>query len=75
MQNDGNIQEFVIKQKTLNTFEVLYKSNEPLTVKQIVNIKAAAKTYLEPNLTFNFTRLDFIPRSKSGKLKQFESLI
>ncbi|SDW22152.1 phenylacetate-CoA ligase [Aequorivita viscosa] len=75
MQNDGNIQEFVIKQIARDTFEVLYKSNEPLTAIQIINIKAAAKTYLEPNLNFNFTRKDFIPRSKSGKLKQFESLI
>lgn len=75
MQNDGNIQEFVIKQTALDTFEVLYKSNEPLTSKQIADIKTAAKTYLEPHLKFNFMRKEFIKRTKSGKLKQFESLI
>lgn len=75
IQNDGNIQEFIIKQTALDTFEVFYKSRVPLTLKQISDIKAAAQSYLEPHLKFTFTRKEFIKRTKSGKLKQFESLI
>lgn len=75
IQNDGNIQEFVIKQTALDTFDILYKSKVPLTPKQISDIKNAAQTYLEPHLKFTFSRKEFIKRSKSGKLKQFESLI
>lgn len=75
IQDDGNIQEFVIRQKEIDVFEVLYKSKVPLTEKQVIDIKTAAQSYLEPQLKFTFIRKDFIKRSKSGKLKQFESLI
>jgi len=75
IQNDGNIQEFVIKQTALDTFEFYYKSKVSLTSNQIAVIKAAANTYLEPGLKYTFTRQESIKRTTSGKIKQFESLI
>jgi phenylacetate-CoA ligase len=46
-----------------------------LTSIQIQQIEKAISTYLENGLTFSFTRKEKLERSKSGKLKQFVSLI
>jgi len=42
---------------------------------QIQQIEKAITTYLENGLTFSFIRKEKLERSKSGKLKQFVSLI
>jgi phenylacetate-CoA ligase len=39
------------------------------------DIENALYEYLEPNLEVTFHRFDQLKRSKSGKLKQFTSLI
>ncbi len=75
IEDDGNVKEFVIKQTKTDTFEIEYVSEIVLTDKQILNIEKAITTYLENGLLFNFTRKDNLQRSKSGKLKQFVSLI
>ena len=65
----------MVKQTKIDTFDIEYVSQHKLTENQILNIEKAIATYLEPGLTFTFTRKEKLERSKSGKLKQFVSLI
>ncbi|WP_396173759.1 phenylacetate--CoA ligase family protein [Flavobacterium sp.] len=73
IEDDGNVKEFVITQLKLDTFEIEYVSSIELTSIQIKKIEEAIQTYLEEGLTFIFTRKEILKRSKSGKLKQFQS--
>lgn len=75
IEDDGNVKEFVIKQTEIDTFEIEYVSSKLLEENQINKIKQAINNYLEPNLTVIFCRKEYLNRSKSGKLKQFVSLI
>ena len=75
IEDDGNVKEFVIKQTEIDTFEIEYVSSKLLEENQINKIKQAINNYLEPNLTVTFHRKEYLKRSKSGKLKQFVSLI
>lgn len=75
IEDDGNVKEFVIKQTKIDTFDIEYVSELELTKIQIQNIEKAITTYLESGLTFSFTRKEKLERSKSGKLKQFVSLV
>lgn len=75
IEDDGNVKEFVIKQTKIDTFDIEYVSEKALTVAQIQAIEKAITTYLENGLTFNFLRRETLERSKSGKLKQFVSLL
>jgi phenylacetate-CoA ligase len=75
IEDDGNVKEFVIKQIKNDTFEIEYVSESELTETQIQNIKKAIETYLEKGLSFTFIRKEKLERSKSGKLKQFVSLV
>lgn len=75
IEDDGNVKEFVIKQTKIDTFDIEYVSHDELTDSQIQSIEKAIATYLESGLTFTFTRKQKLERSKSGKLKQFVSLV
>jgi len=75
IEDDGNVKEFVIKQTKIDTFEVEYVSESTLTIKQLDSIETSIGAYLEPGLTFSFNRKEKLERSKSGKLKQFVSLV
>ncbi|WP_136151109.1 phenylacetate--CoA ligase family protein [Flavobacterium sangjuense] len=75
IEDDGNVKEFVIKQTKIDTFDIEYVSELELTEAQIQQIEKAITTYLESGLTFSFNRKEKLERSKSGKLKQFVSLI
>lgn len=75
IEDDGNVKEFVITQTKTDTFVIDYVSEKELSMVQIKKIEAAIAVYLEPNLQFNFTRKEFLERSKRGKLKQFKSLL
>ncbi len=75
IEDDGNVKEFVIKQTKIDTFEVEYVSENALTESQIRDIEKAITTYLESGLNFSFIRKEKLTRSKSGKLKQFVSLM
>ena len=75
IEDDGNVKEFVIKQTKINTFDIEYVSGSELNEIQIQQIEKAITTYLEDGLTFSFTRKEKLERSKSGKLKQFVSLV
>lgn len=75
IEDDGNVKEFVIKQTKIDTFDIEYVSQKELNNNQIKTIEKAISTYLENGLYFNFIRKEKLTRSKSGKLKQFVSLI
>jgi phenylacetate-CoA ligase len=75
IEDDGNVKEFVVKQTKIDTFEIEYASEKSLTDKQIETIKIAISNYLEPGLHFKFIQKEKLERSKSGKLKQFVSLV
>jgi phenylacetate-CoA ligase len=73
--DEGNVKEFVIRQTKIDTFEIDYTSEIELTTEEIKTIKTVFSTYLEPNLLYIFTRKETLKREKSGKLKQFRSLL
>jgi phenylacetate-CoA ligase len=75
IEDDGNVKEFVIKQTKIDTFEIEYVSKIELNLEQIQKIEAAIALYLEKGLVFTFVRKEKLQRSKSGKLKQFVSLL
>ena len=75
IEDDGNVKEFVIKQTQIDTFEIEYVSQNELTANQILKIEKAIATYLESGLHFKFNRKEKLQRSRSGKLKQFESMV
>lgn len=75
IEDDGNVKEFVIKQTKIDTFEIEYVSQTELNLEQIHKIESAISLYLEKGLLFTFIRKEKLERSKSGKLKQFVSLI
>lgn len=75
IEDDGNVKEFIVKQTKIDTFDVEYVSEKPLTKTQIEKIKNEMTVYLEEGLQINFNRKEKLERSNSGKLKQFVSLI
>ncbi len=75
IEDDGNVKEFIIIQTKSDTFDIQYVSQIELTIQQIQNIEKAITTYLEKGLIFTFNRKEKLERSKSGKLKQFVSLV
>jgi phenylacetate-CoA ligase len=75
IEDDGNVKEFVIRQTKIDTFEIEYVSENKLNSTQINKIEDAIALYLEKGLTFIFVRKEKLERTKSGKLKQFKSML
>jgi phenylacetate-CoA ligase len=75
IEDDGNVKEFVIKQTKIDTFGIEYVSKTELNLEQIQKIETAIALYLEKGLVFTFIRIEKLERSKSGKLKQFVSMV
>ena len=75
VEDDGNVKEFVIEQTKTDTFKINYVSGQPLNDTKINTITIEMEKYLEKGLTILFERQEKLKRSKSGKLKQFSSLI
>lgn len=73
--DDGNVKEFIIKQTKIDVFEIEYTSENELNPLEIKKIEKEFSIYLEPNLNYMFTRKEKLERSKSGKLKQFQSFL
>ena len=69
------VNEFVIKQIKLNEFIVEYSSEKEFDDKIKKIVKIAFDNYLEPGLHVRFSKVENIERGKSGKFKQFISLI
>lgn len=75
IEDDGNVQEFIVVQTATDRFRIEYVSREKLSEKQLSEIEKAIENYLEPGLSFDFERKEVLDRSKRGKLKQFRSEI
>lgn len=75
IKDDGNVQEFIIKQHKLDTFEIEYVAKNELTETEKEEIVKAGNKYLEPNLQYIFSKKDILERTARGKLKQFQNLI
>ncbi|MBA0882274.1 phenylacetate--CoA ligase family protein [Flavobacterium undicola] len=75
IEDDGNVKEFVIKQRKIDSFEIEYVSENELDLAQIQKIEEAIALYLEPNLHFEFIRKNTLERTARGKLKQFTSFL
>ena len=75
IEDDGNVKEFIIEQSTKETFKISYVSAEKLSENKIKTIKTEMENYLEKGLDIKFERHNLLQRSKSGKLKQFSSLL
>ncbi|MDT0647219.1 phenylacetate--CoA ligase family protein [Zunongwangia sp. F260] len=71
----GNIKEFVITQTAMDSLKIEYVSEDNFAENQIQKITAAIQTYVGKDLKVDFERKNMLKRSKSGKLKQFTSLI
>lgn len=75
VEDDGNVKEFIIEQLKKDTFKINYVSDYKLTEDKVNIISIEMETYLEKGLTILFERQDQLQRSKTGKLKQFSSLL
>jgi phenylacetate-CoA ligase len=75
IEDDGNVQEFIIEQTAIDAFKIIYVAERNLTDVETDLIKKALSQYLENNLTLLLERVDFLDRSRRGKLKQFSSLL
>jgi phenylacetate-CoA ligase len=75
IKDDGNVKEFIIKQIKIDQFDIDYVSTTELNEIQIKEIEKSIAEYLEPGLTFTYNRKEVLQRTKSGKLKQFQSLL
>jgi len=75
IEDDGNVKEFIIEQSTKKTFKISYVSAEKLSENKKNTIKTEMENYLEKGLDIKFERRNKLQRSKSGKLKQFSSLL
>jgi phenylacetate-CoA ligase len=75
LESGGRIKEFIIIQKTIDTFLFKYVANEELSNSEKTEIKKAMDLYLEPGLVCEFAQCEFIERTKAGKLKHFFSEI
>ena len=75
IEDDGNVKEFVIEQHKKDAFKIIYVSSEELSEENKLIISNEMERYLEKGLQIIFERQNQLQRSKSGKLKQFSSLI
>jgi phenylacetate-CoA ligase len=75
IEDNGNVKEFIIEQYKKDTFKVIYVSSSEISEDKKIIIINEMETYLEKGLNINFERKNQLQRSKSGKLKQFSSLI
>ena len=75
IEDDGLIKEFVIEQLKLDTFKIIYSGEKEILEEKKEKIITEMENYLEKGLHIVFEKQDKIERLKSGKLKQFVSLI
>ena len=73
LESGGRIKEFIIIQKTMDTFLFKYVANDELSASEKIEIQKAMDLYLEPGLICEFLQCEFIERTKAGKLKHFFS--
>ncbi|SFB76799.1 phenylacetate-CoA ligase [Zunongwangia mangrovi] len=75
IDDTGNTKEFVVTQTKMDSFEIEYVRDTEFNTEETTKIAEAVEKYVGKNLKVNFKRKQSLTRSKSGKLKQFTSLI
>lgn len=75
IEDAGSIKEFVIIQTDTDSFKIEYVSEKVFTPVQIQKILSAIEIFVGKDLKVEFERKQILQRNKSGKLKQFTSLI
>jgi phenylacetate-CoA ligase len=75
IKDNGMVKEIKVIQTKIDRFEIHYTATYELSSQQKNSIKMALYNYLEPHLIISFHKFEQLQRSKSGKLKQFTSLI
>jgi len=75
LESGSQVYEFIIKQKDYDYFVFEYVADRELEDDMKRQIVKAMDRYLEPGLHAQFYHLEKIERTKSGKLKQFQSFI
>ncbi len=75
IEEDGNVKEFVIEQEIKSVFNIKYVSTVLLSEEKKQTIIKAISRYLEEGLIVNFEKQAQLKRTKSGKLKQFSSMV
>ncbi len=75
IEDDGNVKEFIIEQLTKEMFKISYVSVKKLSEEKMKIIKTEMENYLEKGIDIKFEKLSQLQRLKSGKLKQFSSLL
>ena len=73
LENESNIQRFIIIQQSLEQFEFQYIATQNISQEIQKQIISASSDYLENGLKYNFNRVDTIARYQSGKIKHFVS--
>ncbi|HMK06041.1 MAG TPA: hypothetical protein VK476_00840, partial [Flavobacterium sp.] len=73
--DEGKVKEFVITQTKINAFEIEYVSDSEFSESEIEKIQMVFSDFLEPDLNYIFIHKKNLERGKSGKLKQFKSLV
>lgn len=69
------VKEFAITQTKIDTFKIDYTSSDLLSTDEIAILEKTLTQFLEPGLHYIFERHEKLKRTKSGKLKQFTSLV
>lgn len=75
IEENGNVKEFIIEQTKIDSFTIIYRSDNELNSKELNKVKKELFNYLESNLILKFERVTVLKRNKRGKLKQFVSKI
>lgn len=75
IEDAGSIKEFLIVQTALDKFKIEYVSENELSEGQVQKILAAIETFVGKDLQVEFEKMPLLKRNKSGKLKQFTSII
>lgn len=75
MEDSNQVKEIKIIQTNMDTFEIHYVAIKEFRDDQKLKIKEALKSYFKSDLNLLFIKCTHLKRNKSGKLKQFTSLI
>lgn len=75
IEENGNVKEFIIEQTKIDSFTIIYRSDNELNSNELNKVKKELFNYLESNLILKFERVTVLKRNKRGKLKQFVSKI
>lgn len=71
LEGGGGMKEFIIKQKSLDSFHFEYVADSKISQKEQEAIQASLDKYLELGLHATFEKKEVIKRTAAGKIKHF----